>query len=94
MYKGQAEHERGTPAAVGGRLGSGHSAAHGAGSDSYTHLRAHETKATLVCRLLLEKKTVLILVCRLLLEKNTSTQSPHPPPMHILFLPLLLITPS
>ena len=24
--------------------------------DSYTHLRAHETKANLVCRLLLEKK--------------------------------------
>ena len=24
---------------------------------SYTHLRAHETKANLVCRLLLEKKT-------------------------------------
>ena len=24
--------------------------------DSYTHVRAHETKATLVCRLLLEKK--------------------------------------
>src|SRR5660397_261794 len=30
----------------------------GTGSDpvSYTHLRAHETKANLVCRLLLEKK--------------------------------------
>ena len=26
------------------------------GSVSYTHLRAHETKANLVCRLLLEKK--------------------------------------
>ncbi len=26
------------------------------GPDSYTHLRAHETKANLVCRLLLEKK--------------------------------------
>ena len=25
---------------------------------SYTHLRAHETKANLVCRLLLEKKTL------------------------------------
>ena len=25
---------------------------------SYTHLRAHETKANLVCRLLLEKKKV------------------------------------
>ena len=25
-------------------------------SVSYTHLRAHETKANLVCRLLLEKK--------------------------------------
>src|SRR5660398_197486 len=28
----------------------------GPGSVSYTHLRAHETKANLVCRLLLEKK--------------------------------------
>ena len=28
----------------------------GAISVSYTHLRAHETKANLVCRLLLEKK--------------------------------------
>ena len=27
---------------------------------SYTHLRAHETVLELVCRLLLEKKTVLI----------------------------------
>src|SRR5660397_269236 len=27
------------------------------GPVSYTHLRAHETKANLVCRLLLEKKT-------------------------------------
>ena len=26
-------------------------------SVSYTHLRAHETEADLVCRLLLEKKT-------------------------------------
>ena len=25
-------------------------------ADSYTHIRAHETKANLVCRLLLEKK--------------------------------------
>src|SRR5665809_145553 len=29
---------------------------HGAEPVSYTHLRAHETKANLVCRLLLEKK--------------------------------------
>ena len=29
---------------------------------SYTHLRAHETKANLVCRLLLEKKKVIISV--------------------------------
>ena len=28
----------------------------GAGSVSYTHLRAHETLSDLVCRLLLEKK--------------------------------------
>src|SRR5660397_266268 len=28
----------------------------GAATVSYTHLRAHETKANLVCRLLLEKK--------------------------------------
>ena len=28
----------------------------GPGTVSYTHLRAHETKANLVCRLLLEKK--------------------------------------
>ena len=30
--------------------------AHSFESVSYTHLRAHETKANLVCRLLLEKK--------------------------------------
>ena len=30
--------------------------AHGVGSVSYTHLRAHETVLDLVCRLLLEKK--------------------------------------
>ena len=30
---------------------------------SYTHLRAHETGAYLVCRLLLEKKNTLRLVC-------------------------------
>src|SRR5450756_2043452 len=29
---------------------------HGAGPVSYTHLRAHETRHDLVCRLLLEKK--------------------------------------
>ena len=28
----------------------------GSGAVSYTHLRAHETKANLVCRLLLDKK--------------------------------------
>ena len=41
---------------------------------SYTHLRAHETRHDLVCRLLLEKKkdheTGRKLVCRLLLEKK------------------------
>ena len=31
---------------------------HGAGSVSYTHLRAHETVLDLVCRLLLEKKHI------------------------------------
>src|SRR5450756_2420843 len=31
-------------------------AAYGAGTVSYTHLRAHETRHDLVCRLLLEKK--------------------------------------
>ena len=37
---------------------------------SYTHLRAHETRHDLVCRLLLEKKkTDSYLECRLLLEK-------------------------
>ena len=30
--------------------------ANGRGPVSYTHLRAHETEADLVCRLLLEKK--------------------------------------
>src|SRR5660397_11918 len=43
-------------------------------SVSYTHLRAHETKANLVCRLLLEKK------------KKTNTNTIHPltqqPPQH------------
>src|SRR5665647_355182 len=40
------------------RLGGGetHFILHGAGSVSYTHLRAHETDSYLVCRLLLEKK--------------------------------------
>ena len=33
-----------------------HDACHNAAPVSYTHLRAHETKANLVCRLLLEKK--------------------------------------
>ena len=37
-------------------------------SVSYTHLRAHETRHDLVCRLLLEKKKEI--VCRLLLEKK------------------------
>ena len=31
-------------------------------SVSYTHLRAHETKANLVCRLLLEKKITTAIV--------------------------------
>ena len=31
-------------------------------SVSYTHLRAHETEADLVCRLLLEKKTPIFFV--------------------------------
>src|SRR5660397_103691 len=35
-----------------------HRVARGASSVSYTHLRAHETKANLVCRLLLEKKKI------------------------------------
>ena len=29
-------------------------------SVSYTHLRAHETREDLVCRLLLEKKTIIL----------------------------------
>ncbi|VTU60682.1 hypothetical protein AMBR_CKHPCMOK_02854 [Lacticaseibacillus rhamnosus] len=33
-----------------------HAGLFGLGPVSYTHLRAHETKANLVCRLLLEKK--------------------------------------
>ena len=38
---------------------------------SYTHLRAHETRHDLVCRLLLEKKkTNSYIVCRLLLLKK------------------------
>ena len=36
-----------------------HILAAAAGPVSYTHLRAHETEADLVCRLLLEKKKVL-----------------------------------
>ena len=42
---------------VGGGLGAGVGAAAGAGvgAVSYTHLRAHETRGNLVCRLLLEK---------------------------------------
>ena len=51
---------------------------------SYTHLRAHETRHDLVCRLLLEKKyythlraheTGRNLVCRLLLEKKKTKES-------------------
>ena len=34
---------------------------------SYTHLRAHETRHDLVCRLLLEKKKIRQHVCRLML---------------------------
>ena len=40
---------------------------------SYTHLRAHETRHDLVCRLLLEKKKKKNrhdIVCRLLCEKS------------------------
>ena len=38
-------------------FGPQHPAAHGVlRSVSYTHLRAHETRGNLVCRLLLEKK--------------------------------------
>ena len=36
--------------------GGGKSLRDGMGSVSYTHLRAHETRHDLVCRLLLEKK--------------------------------------
>src|SRR5664279_5969678 len=39
-----------------GRQDLAHDAAHGVGTVSYTHLRAHETDSYLVCRLLLEKK--------------------------------------
>ena len=39
---------------------------------SYTHLRAHETRHDIVCRLLLEKKN---LVCRLLLEKKKTHET-------------------
>ena len=39
-------------------------------SVSYTHLRAHETREDLVCRLLLEKKTCFIaFLCSYSLEK-------------------------
>src|SRR5450756_2046668 len=38
------------------------------GPVSYTHLRAHETRHDLVCRLLLEK------------QKNSTTPTTHPPP--------------
>ena len=40
----------------------------GTESVSYTHLRAHETKANLVCRLLLEKKNIKLNKC---LEKKS-----------------------
>ncbi|WP_460379391.1 hypothetical protein, partial [Staphylococcus aureus] len=33
-------------------------------SVSYTHLRAHETCADLVCRLLLEKKRIFLMIRR------------------------------
>ena len=40
------------------RSGLGPSRHEGRHAVSYTHLRAHETKANLVCRLLLEKKKI------------------------------------
>jgi len=42
----------------------------GFGPVSYTHLRAHETKANLVCRLLLEKKKTQN-------NNNSTTTTPH-----------------
>ena len=44
------------PLCLGIALASGGSAMSGIIAVSYTHLRAHETEADLVCRLLLEKK--------------------------------------
>ena len=42
---------------------------------SYTHLRAHETKAKLVCRLLLEKKKLYIYTCYILYKYTSSPQT-------------------
>src|SRR5665809_123120 len=58
---GEAQAERCAEAAAGRGSGAGVAGArrHRSGAErlavSYTHLRAHETKANLVCRLLLEK---------------------------------------
>src|SRR5665809_154118 len=43
------------------------------GPVSYTHLRAHETKANLVCRLLLEKKKQLLAQLGPSIPKNEHT---------------------
>src|SRR5660398_189257 len=56
VYKRQEQHVIGVapePDAL--SQGAGSAAAAAAAAVSYTHLRAHETKANLVCRLLLEK---------------------------------------
>ena len=53
----------------------------GVGSVSYTHLRAHETVLDLVCRLLLEKKTIDVSATHSLvgvtIATTTHDESPH-----------------
>ena len=51
------------PADLAGTIAGGFSPAGDTAAVSYTHLRAHETRHDLVCRLLLEKKKIR--TCRL-----------------------------
>ena len=47
-------------------------------SVSYTHLRAHETRHDLVCRLLLEKKKVVILFLKMISQTQSRNRNRKP----------------
>ena len=54
---------------------------------SYTHLRAHETCADLVCRLLLEKKNLVNLSTNNYIQSSAWDHSPH----HLLLLSVVML---